>query len=258
VNKSAIWATADMSSVCADTGLCGPTAASVFGYSVEERSALNSAIDAFTLVIQAVDTLEDVDRWVPPAVKVVRILRDRAMRETEAPNYHDHHYRTKFSELLNAEPIGPWLLDPDRRALLAAVHYLGSENSFLDAFMQWRQVSLSEKQRRKWRSLQTLVEHFKRWQTGTVASSDRRSEDEKKNEEVRTEGHKADAAALAEIEQVRRDVLSEAVNDDAAFWTVLRGAGAERVVECIEKNDAREFATTICERLGLWLKDCNG
>ena len=33
-----------------------------------------------------------------------------------------------FGDLLNAEPIGPWLLDKRRRSLLNAVHYLGSDD----------------------------------------------------------------------------------------------------------------------------------
>jgi hypothetical protein len=103
--------------------------ASDFAYTPEERIAIDEANEAFAPIIEAVETLEEIEGWVPSLVRGVRALRDRAMRETGSLNYSDQQYRTKFGDLLSAEPIGPWLLDKRRRSLLDAVHYLGSDDS---------------------------------------------------------------------------------------------------------------------------------
>jgi hypothetical protein len=136
-----------------------------FAYTHDERRAIDAANEAFSPVIDAVNTYEDIDGWVPALVKGVRALRDRAMRDTGALTYQDNEYRKTFGDLLNAEPIGPWLLDKSRHSLLDAVHYLGSEDAYLDAFIDWRAKIITEAQRKRWRNLRTLVDRFKEWQT---------------------------------------------------------------------------------------------
>ena len=149
------------------------------------------------------------------------------MRETGALNYLDHQYRRTFGDLLNAEPIGPWLLDKHRRPLLDAVHYLGIDDN-LDIFMEWLRTKITEKQREKWRTLRTLVDHFKQWQSGTVPNKDRRTSDQKTIEKVTTEGHKADAALLAEVEQARQELATQTIEDDG---DTLDGSAAGRTRE---------------------------
>jgi hypothetical protein len=226
-----------------------------FGYSPGERAAIDGANEAFTPIIEAVDALENIEAWVPPVVKGVRALRDRAMRETGALNYLDQQYRTRFGDLLNAEPIGPWLLDERRRSLLDAVHYLGSDDTYLDSFMEWRQKKITEEQRKKWRKLRTLVDHFKQWQSGTVPNKDRRTPDQKQIELVRTEGHKADAARLSEVQQARRELTTQAVESTDTLWTVLDQAGPERFVQSLKEHDAKDYARSVYRLLASWLKE---
>jgi hypothetical protein len=250
---------ADNTSVRGDTGVVqhdeqDPKAAD-FAYSAEEREAIDQANAAFAPIIRAVKTLEDIACWVPPVVKGVRALRDRAMRETGALTHLDHQYREKFGDLINAEPIGPWLLDERRRSLLDAVHYLGSDDTYLDAFMQWWRTKLSDEQRRKWSKLRTLVDHFKQWRGGIVRNRDRRTPDQKETERVRAEGHKADAAALAEVEQTRRELVAHAIKSSDTFWTLLQKAGPERFVHCLRDNNAKDYARAVHELLDPWLKE---
>jgi predicted DNA-binding protein (UPF0251 family) len=225
------------------------------GYTPAERTSIDQANDAFAPVIKAVETLEDIEAWVPPMVKGVRALRDRAMRDTGALNYSDHEYRKRFGDLLNAEPIGPWLLDKRRRSLLDAVHYLGSEDAYLDTFMDWRKTKITEEQRRKWCSLRTLVDHFKDWQTGAVPSNDRRTPDQKELERVRTEGHQADAARLAEVEEARQELATQTIESTATFWTVLDQAGPEKFFQTLKDHDAKEYARAVYKLLGAWLRE---
>jgi hypothetical protein len=229
--------------------------ASDFAYTPEERIAIDEANEAFAPIIEAVETLEEIEGWVPSLVRGVRALRDRAMRETGSLNYSDQQYRTRFRDLLNAEPIGPWLLDKHRRSLLNAVHYLGSEDPYLDFFMEWRATKITEKQRGKWRNLRTLVDRFKQWQDGTIPNNDRRSPDEKEIEQIRTEGHKADAARLSEVQQVRRELATQAVESTETLWTVLDQAGPERFVQSLKEHDAKEYARAVYKLLGGWLKE---
>jgi hypothetical protein len=231
------------------------TAPTEFAYRPAERAAIDEANEAFAPIIEAVDTLENIEVWVPPVVKGVRALRDRAMRETGALNYLDQQYRTRFRDLLNAEPIGPWLLDERRRSLLDAVHYLGSEDGYLESFLEWRQKKITEEQRKKWRKLRTLVDHFKQWQSGTVPNKDRRTPDQKQIELVRTEGHKADAARLNEVQQARRELATQAIESTETLWTVLDQAGPERFVQSLRDHDAKEYARAVYKLLGGWLKE---
>jgi hypothetical protein len=225
-----------------------------FAYSAEERAALDEAATAFAPIIKAIDTLEDIERWVPPVVKGVRALRDRAMRDAGALTYHDNQYRLTFRDLLHAEPIGPWLLDEHRRSFLDAIHFLGSDDTFLDTFMEWRRTKLSDEQRRKWRQLRTLVDHFKQWQCGIVLNTDRRTDDQKQIERVRADGHKADAAALAEIEQTRRELATRTIESSDTLWGVLEKAGPEGVFHCVTDHGAKDYAHTLYELLAAWLK----
>jgi hypothetical protein len=229
--------------------------ASDFAYTPEERVAIDEANEAFAPIIEAVDALENIEAWVPSMVKGVRALRDRAMRETGALHYLDQEYRKAFGDLLNAEPIGPWLLDKRRRSLLNAVHYLGSEDAYLDAFMEWRATKITEKHRGKWRNLRTLVDHFKQWQDGTIPNNDRRTPDQKEIEQVRTEGHKADAARLNEVQQARRELATQAIESTETLWTVLHQAGPERFVQSLRYHDAKEYARAVYKLLGGWLKE---
>jgi hypothetical protein len=224
-------------------------------YKPEERTAIDQANEAFGIVIKAVDTLEDIEAWVPPVVRGVRALRDRAMRETGALNYLDHEYRRKFGKLLKDEPIGPWLLDERRRSLLNALHHLGSEDTYLDTFMDWRATTITEEQRRKWCSLRTLVDHFKDWQTGAVPSNDRRTADQKAIERVRTEGHEADAARLAEVNQVRQELATQAIKTTGTLGTILAQAGPEMEFQAIREYCAKDHARALYELLGGWLKE---
>jgi hypothetical protein len=189
------YSPANGSSVRADTGRNEDeeqgTEPTEFAYSPSERAAIDGANEAFGPIIEAVEALENIEAWVPPVVKGVRAFRDRAMRETGALTYLDQQYRARFGNLLNAEPIGPWLLDERRRSLLDAVHYLGSDDTYLDSFIEWRRTTLTDEQRKKWRKLRTLVDHFKEWRGGKVARTDRRTPDQKEIEAVRTEGHNA-------------------------------------------------------------------
>jgi hypothetical protein len=226
-----------------------------FGYSPGERAAIDGANEAFTPIIEAVDALENIEMWVPPVVKGVRALRDRARRDAGALNYLDQQYRTRFGDLLNGEPIGPWLLDERRRSLLDAVHYLGSDDTYLDSFMEWRQKKITEEQRKKWRKLRTLVDHFKQWQSGTVPNKDRRTPDQKQIELVRTEGHKADAALLTEVQQVRRELATQAVESTETLWTVLDQAGPERFVQSLKEHDAMDYGRAVYRLLVSWLKE---
>jgi hypothetical protein len=226
------------------------------GYTPQERAAIDEANAAFAPVIDAADTLdktiENIETWAPPLVRGVRALRRRARRETGALNYFDQQYRTRFGDLLSAEPIGPWLLA--HHAELNAVHYLGDDDH-LDKFMEWRRTEVTEEKRHKWRSLRTLVRHFKRWQSGTGASKDRRTCDQKAIERVRTEGHKADAARLAEVEQVRQELATGTIKTTETLWTALRRAGPDMVVQALRDQDARDYARTVYELIGRWLNE---
>jgi predicted DNA-binding protein (UPF0251 family) len=249
----------DTSSVLRDTALNQAdeqeTEPTDFGYSPSELAAIDGANKAFALVIEAVDTFENIETWVPPLVRGVRALRDRAMRETGALHYLDPEYRKAFGDLLNAEPIGPWLLDKRRRSLLNAVHYLGSEDAYLDAFMEWRATEITEKQRGKWRNLRTLVDHFKQWQDGTIPNNDRRTPDQKEIEQVRTEAHKADAARLVEVEQARQELATRTVETTETFWVVLDQAGPEKYVQSLKDHDAKDYARAVYKLLASWLKE---
>ncbi len=229
-----------------------------FAYTHDERTAIDAANEAFSPVIDAVNKYEDIDGWVPPLVRGVRALRDRAMRDTGALNHQDNEYRKTFGDLLNAEPIGPWLLDKSRHSLLNAVHYLGSDDSYLETFMDWRARIITDDQRSKWRSLRTLVDHFKDWQSGISLSKDRRTSEQKEIERVRTEGHKADAALLAEVEQARRELATGAMENCETFWTVLDQAGPEKFVQTLKAHDAKDYARMAHELLGAWLKEASG
>ena len=229
--------------------------ASDFAYTPEERIAIDEANEAFASVIKAVDTVENIEGWVPPLVRGVRALRDRANRETGAVSYLDPEYPKTFGDLLNAEPIGPWLLDKHRRALLNAVHYLGSDDGYLDTFMEWRATEITEKQRGKWRNLRTLVDHFKQWQNGTIPNNDRRTPDQKEIEQVRAEGHTADAARLAEVEQARRELATQTIETTETFWTTLHQAGPEKFVRTLKDQDAKEYARAVYKLLGGSLKE---
>jgi hypothetical protein len=255
------WKRGD-SSVPGDTGQNDDdeqaTEAVGFGYSAVERAAIDEANEAFSPIIEAVDRLENIEAWVPPVVRGVRALRDRAMRETGALNYLDQQYRTRFGDLLNAEPIGPWLLDEHRRPLLNAVHYLGSEDRYLDSFMEWRATEITEKQRGKWRNLRTLVDQFKQWQNGSIPNNDRRTPDEKEIEQVRTEGHKADTALLAEVEQVRQELAAQTIESTDTLWAIVDKAGPERFVESLQDHDAKDYARAVYKLLGAWLKELAG
>jgi hypothetical protein len=229
--------------------------ASDFAYTPEERIAIDEADKAFAPIIEAIDRLENIEVWVPPVVKGVRALRDRARRETDALNYLDQQYRTRFGDLLNAEPFGPWLLDEGRHSLLDAIHYLGSDDTYLDSFIEWRRTTLTDEQRKKRRKLRTLVDHFKKWQRGSVPDRDRRTPDQKEIEAVRTEGHKADAALVAQVEQARREVATQAVESTNTLWTVLERAGPEKLVQSLKDHDAEDYARSVYTLLASWLKD---
>ena len=249
----------DESSVRRDTANQPPieptTESVVCEYTPAEREAINQANNAFALIIEAVETTEDIESWIPPLVRGVRALRDRAKRETGALNYLDHQYRNRFSDLLNAEPIGPWLLDPARRSLLDAVHYLGSDDTYLDAFLEWRRTKITDEDRRKWRSLRVMVDHFRTWQSGIVPNRDRRSPDQKEIERVRSEGHKADLAREAEIEQTRQELTTGTIESTTTFWTLLRQAGPEKFAQTLKDNDAKDYARTVQRLLAIWLKE---
>jgi hypothetical protein len=224
-----------------------------FAYSAEERTAIDEANEALVPVIEAVDALENIEAWVPPLVRGVRALRDRAVRETRALHLLDGQYRRRLGDLLNAEPIGPWLLD--RHRLLNAVHYLGEDDSYLDIFTNWRRAIITDKQRKTWRALPTLVDHFKHWQSGTVPSKDRRTSDQKAIERVRTEGHKADLAREAEVEEARHELATQTIATTETLWTVLRQAGPGMVVQALRDQDAKDYARSVYKLLGGWLKE---
>jgi hypothetical protein len=255
----ALAAAADGSSVRTDTAAQPQSDAQAIeptglAYTPEERAAIDHANETFAPVIKSIDTFENVEAWVPPLVTGVRALRDRATRETGALNYMDQEYRKKFGDLLNAEPIGPWLLNDHRHSLLDAVHYLGSDDTYLEAFMEWRRTKITDEQRKKWRALRTLVDHFKDWQNGTIPNRDRRTSDQRAIERIRSEGHKADAARLVEVEQARRELATRTM-ETTTFWTALRQAGAEKFVRTLRDHDAKDYARTAYELLGRWLKE---
>jgi hypothetical protein len=260
-DAQALGSAADNTSVPTDTGWNQEdgrgTERTSSGYSPGERAAIDLANAAFAPIIEAIDTLESIESWVPPVVRGVRALRDRAMRETGALNYFDHQYRRRFGDLLNAEPIGPWLLDDRRRSLLAAVQYLGSDVTYLDSFMEWWR-KLTDKRRRNWRKLRTLVDQFKIWQRGTIPERDRRSPDQKEIEAVRTDGHKADAARLAEVEQARHELATQTIESTDTLWTVLDEARPEKVFQSLRDHDAKDYGRALYELLGPWLKEPTG
>jgi hypothetical protein len=233
---------------------CGQAAEPAeFAYTPAERAAIDRANDALAPVIEAVDRVEDIEGWVPSLVRGVRALRDRAIRETGPVNHFDQQYRRTFGDLLNAEPIGPWLLDKHR--LLDAVHYLGSDDTYLDIFMEWLRAKITDAQRKKWRALPTLVDHFKHYQNGTVPNKDRRTSDQKEIERVRTEGHKADAALLAEVEQARQELATQAIETTETLGTALRRAGPEMVIQALRDQDLKDYARTLIELASRWLNE---
>ena len=253
----------DTSSVRTDTGQNQDNerpepAEAESGYSSAERAAIDEANEAFAPVIQAVDTLENIESRVPPVVRGVRALRDRAMRETGALTHLDQQYRMRFGDLLNAEPIGPWLLDEHRRSILDAVHYLGGEDSYLDSFIEWLATKLTDKQRKKWRKLRTLVDHFKEWQHGTVRTKERRTPDQREIERVRTDGHKADTAREAEVEQTRRELATQAVESTETLWTVLDQAGPERFVESSQAERRQGLRASCLPAVGCLAQRADG
>jgi hypothetical protein len=261
-DAQAVGSAADNTSVRMDTAWNqedgkGTERSTSSGYSPGERAAIDEANAAFAPIIEATDRLEKIEVWVPPVVKGVRALRERAMRETGALNYFDHQYRMRFGDLLDAEPIGPWLLDDRRRSLLAAVQYLGSDVTYLDSFMEWWR-KLTDKQHRKWRKLRTLVDQFKKWQPGTIPERDRRTPDQKEIEAVRTDGHKADAARLAEVEQARRELATQTIESTDTLWTVLDEARPEKVFQSLRDHDAKDYGRVLYELLGTWLKEPKG
>jgi hypothetical protein len=223
-----------------------------FVYTAEERTALDQANAAMAPVIEAVETLDKLEAWVPPLVRGVRALRARAMRETGALNHFDQQYRTRFGDLLNAEPFGPWLLDHGR--LRDAVHYLGSDDTYLDAFVEWWRA-LTDEERKKWRALHTLVDHFKLSQSGAVPKKDRRTADQKVIERVRAEGHKVDAARLAEVAQVRHELATHTIETSETLWAALNQAGPEQVVQAVKDHDAKDYGRTLYKLLAGWLKE---
>jgi hypothetical protein len=226
-----------------------------FAYTPAERTAIDQANEAFAPVMEAADTIENIESWAPALVRGVRALRNRAMRETGALNYFDQQYRKRFGDLLNDEPIGPWLLDKNRRAELNAVHYLGTDDTYLDTLIEWRGTKITEEQREKWRSLRTLVEHFRKWQSGTVPNKDRRTSNQKAIEQVCTEGHKADAARQAEVEQARQELATRSIETTQTFWEVLRQAGPEKLVQALKDHDAEDYARTAHKLIGCWLNE---
>lgn len=251
-------AATDGSSVRTDTGEqvqnnAEAAGATGFAYTAEERKAIDQANEAFAPVIEGVHKLEDIEAWVPSLVRGVRALRKGAKQETGALDYSDHQYRRRFHDLLNAEPIGPWL--SDRHRLLNAVHYLGEDNSYLDIFVDWRRAIITDKQRETWRALPTLVDHFKHWQSGTVPNKDRRTSDQKTIEKVRTEGHKADLAREAEVEQARQELATQTIATTETLWTVQRQAGPGMVVQALRDQDAKDYARSVYKLLGGWLKE---
>jgi hypothetical protein len=177
------------------------------------------------------------------------------MRETGALNYQDGQYKRAFGDLLNAEPIGLWLLNPHRRPLLDAVHYLGSDDAYIGEFIEWRRTKITTKQREGWRKLPTLVDHFRRWQSGITPSKDRRTPDQKAIERVRAEGHKADQAHEREVEQARQGLVTTTVETTDTLWTVLRQAGPEKLVQALKEHDAKDYARTVHQLLAVWLKE---
>jgi hypothetical protein len=254
-----IDAAAETARVPGDTGQSlMPERPGAFAYTQDERTAIDAANKAFGPVIDAVNKYEDIDAWAPPLVTGVRALRDRAMRDTGALNHLDNEYRKTFGDLLNAEPIGPWLLDKSRHSLLDAVHYLGSDDSYLETFIDWRAKIITEEQRNKWRSLRTLVDHFKEWQSGNRPTKERGTSEQKESERVRTEGHKAEAALLAEVEQTCREFATGAIENSETLWTVLDQAGPEKFVQSLRDHEAKGYARTVYNLLGSWLKEPTG
>jgi hypothetical protein len=247
---------ADNTSVPADTA---PRAdATDFEYRPDERIAIDDANEAFGPVvdadIEAGERSEDIEGWTLRLVRGVRAIRDRAMRETGALNRFDSQYRTRFGDLLNAEPIGPWLLDKNHRAFLHAVHYLGDDDN-LDKFMRWRETMMTEDDHKKWRSLRTQVDHFKKWREGTVVNCDRRTSAQREIEQVRAEGHKAEAALLAEVEQARHELVTSKIETTETLSMALDHAGPEKLVEAIMACPAQGFARAVYELLGKRLKE---
>jgi hypothetical protein len=150
------------------------------------------------------------------------------------------------------------LLDKHRRSLLDAVHYLGSDDTYLDFFIEWRRTTLTDEQRKKWRNMRTLVDHIKEWRGGKVARTDRRTPDQKEIEAVRTEGHKADAALVAQVEQARREVATRVIESTDTLWAILDKAGPQRFVESLQDHDAKDYARAVYKLLGAWLKEPAG
>ena len=88
-------------------------------------------------------------------------------------------------------------------------------------------------------------------QSGTVPNKDRRTSDQNTIEKVRTQGHKADAAMLAEVEQVRQDFATQAIKRTETLWPVLR-----QVWRCsFRLSGTIDYARTAYELLGRWLNE---
>ena len=91
--------------------------------------------------------------------------------------------------------------------------------------------------------------------TAPFRTTDRRTPDQKEIERVRTEGHKADAARLAEVEQARRELATQTIETTETFWTALHQAGPEKFVQALKDHDAKDYARAVYKLLGGWLKE---
>jgi hypothetical protein len=115
--------------------------------------------------------------------------------------------------------------------------------------MDWRATKMTEKDRKKWRSLRTQVNHFKKWRQGAAPKADRRTSDQREIEQVRAEGHKAEAALLAQVEQARRELVTSTIETTESLSMALDHAGAEKVVEAIMACQTQGFARAVYKLL---------
>jgi hypothetical protein len=123
--------------------------------------------------------------------------------------------------------------------------------------MEWRRTKITDEQRKKWRTLRTFVDHFKRAQSSTFPNKDRRTTDQRAIERVRTEGHKAEVALLAKVEEAHQELATRTIESMETFWTVLYQAGPEKFVQALKDHGAKDYAV-VHDLLGAWLKVATG
>lgn len=211
--------------------------ASTFSYSNAERAQIDAMIRAYQPVVEAVGVIENFENWARDLVFGVRAIRDRAFRESGTTGRQDYKYKKRFGALLAAEkPIGPFLLHSSRHAELDAVHYLGQAEGRFDDFIAWTRT-LESKHRTRWRTLRTLVGHYKR--------------------RIKPPAAHVEAETITPASE-RSEAVPDQISPAEKLWRVIEPGGPELVVEVIREQRDRAFGRRLVELLQEWLREPEG